>query len=181
MQTAQTHSDSGNSITALFKNWEDAKCAYNAVLARGYEREEINLIAPDNASKSYFANKKTGASNGVLIINDFSRKTVEGMLVGSIVGATISALTLAAAIATMGADFIELGAGVVIGGPLAIILTGILGSVGGGLIGALVGTGMPHHDVKSSAITITVNAHSEKDSHELADVWKKYHGENIQR
>jgi hypothetical protein len=144
-------------VTGLFKTRVAAEAAVDALLKRGYAREEVSVLMSDATRTKEFA-IETGTH------------AAEGAGIGGAVGGTIGAVL--AAIAAVGTNIALPGLGLVIAGPLAAALAGAgAGGAAGGLIGALVGVGIPEHRAKvyeaglhSGGILIGVESKSDEDA-----------------
>ena len=118
-------------VTGLFKSRAAAESAVDALLKRGYTRDDISVLMSDaTRSKEFAVQTRSHAADGAGI--------------GGAVGGTIGAV-LAAIVAT-GASVIIPGIGLVVAGPIAAALAGLgAGAATGGIIGALIGAGIPEH------------------------------------
>lgn len=123
--------------TRLFTDRTSAEGQYDALLARGYGEDDINVIMTDEGRRRHFG---TGATT------ELGTKALEGAGVGGGIGAvTGGALAAIAAAATVAVP----GLGLLVAGPIAAALAGAgAGAVAGGAIGALVGAGIPEERVK---------------------------------
>ena len=121
-------------VTGLFKNRVAAEAAVDALLKRGYTRDDISVLMSDaTRTKEFAVQAKTHAADGAGI----------GGAVGTAVGAVL------AAIAAVGSTIFLPGLNLVIAGPIAAALAGAgAGAVTGGVIGALVGAGIPEYRAK---------------------------------
>jgi hypothetical protein len=144
-------------ITGLFKTRVAAESAVDAILKRGYSRDDISVLMSDATKNKEFAvETRSHAADGAGI----------GGAVGGAVGAAL------AAIAAVGTTIIipPLG-GLVIAGPIAAALAGAgAGGATGGIIGALIGAGIPEHRAKvydaglrSGGILLGVEAPTDED------------------
>ena len=147
-------------ITGFFKNRVGAEAAVDALLKRGYRKEDISVLM-SNETRS----KEFGIEPG--------SKAAAGAGVGGAVGGTVGAVL--AAIAAVGTSIALPGLGVVIAGPLAAALAGLgAGAATGGLVGALIGAGIPEHRAKvyesglrSGGILVGVQARDNKDAEDV--------------
>ena len=131
---------SSKMVTGLFRDRDSAERAYNDIAARGYGRDDLNLVMSDETRKRHFLNAETPQT-------ELGSKAAEGAGVGAGIGGAVGA-TLAA-IAAIGTSLVVPGLGLVIAGPLAAGLAGAgAGGAAGGLIGALIGAGIPEERVK---------------------------------
>ena len=125
-------------VTGLFNDRLSAERAYDSVTARGYDKNDVNLVMSDDTRKHHFTNAGTETELG--------NKAAKGAGVGGAIGGTVGAI--AAVVAAVGTIAIP-GIGIVVAGPLAAALAGGgAGAATGGLIGALVGAGIPEERVK---------------------------------
>jgi hypothetical protein len=150
-------------VTGLFKNRVAAEAAVDAILKRGYTRDEISVLMSDATRNKEFAlQAKTHAADGAGI----------GGAVGGAVGAVL------AAIAVVGSTIVLPGINLVIAGPIAAALAGAgAGGVTGGVIGALIGAGIPEYRAKvyeaglrEGGILLGVEARPEEDTDKLEDL-----------
>ena len=119
-------------ITGLFTNRVAAASAVDAVIKRGYTRDDISVLMSDSTrSKEFALQTKTHAADGAGI----------GGAVGGAVGAVLAALV------AVGTTLFLPGLNLVIAGPIAAALAGAGGATGG-LIGGLIGAGIPEHRAK---------------------------------
>jgi hypothetical protein len=120
-------------VTGVFHQMSDASLAIERLRAAGFTESEISVLAPDSTRRDAFA-VKTGSKVG------------EGAAVGAGVGGAtvglIAGLTAVGAIASG-------GLGLLAAGPAVAALAGLgAGAVTGGLIGGMVGLGIPEHEAK---------------------------------
>jgi len=125
---------SKNFVTGLFKTRAAAEAAVDAIIKRGYTRDDISVLMSDATKNKEFAvQTKSHAA--------------DGMGVGGAIGGTVGAVLLA--IAAVGTSIAIPGIGLVVAGPIAAALAGAgAGATTGGLIGLLIGTGMNDHRAK---------------------------------
>ena len=154
--------------TVLFKDQESAASAYNEALTEGYTAKDINVIMSEDSKKKYYDS---------VLIKEGSKAT-EGMSIGSATGAALGGIV--AAIAAIGTNLVIPGLGLIIAGPLAAGLAGAgLGTLTGGIMGALIGWGIPEDKaklyetgIKSGGIVLGVDEHLPNSN--LESIWKKY-------
>ena len=115
-------------VIGLFNEPEDATKAIEALIEAGVERSEISVIATGEKA-SHFE-----------LVESF--KLLEGVAAGGTIGGAVG----------FGATLIATGAvsgGLLAVGPLLMALAGLgLGASAGGIIGALVGVGLPKHEAR---------------------------------
>jgi hypothetical protein len=123
--------------TRLFSDRPSAEREYEALVARGYSANDINVIMTDEARRRHY---DIGADT------ELGNKALEGAGVGGGIGAVAGgAFAAIAAAATVAVP----GLGLLVAGPIAAALAGAgAGAVAGGAIGALVGAGIPEERVK---------------------------------
>lgn len=147
-------------VTGLFKSKLAAESAVDALLKRGFTRDEVTVLMSDSTrSKEFVLETGTSAASGAGI----------GSAIGGTVGATL------AAIVAIGSTLVIPGINLVIAGPLLAALAGAgAGGATGGIIGALVGAGIPEHRAKAydvglreGGILIGVESRSSKEADEL--------------
>ena len=163
-------------VTGLFRDRDSAERAYQSASSRGYSSGDVNIAMSDDTRKKYFAGPAT---------TELGNKAAEGAGVGGAIGGTIGAI--AAAIAAVGTSLVIPGLGLVIAGPAAAALAGAgAGAAAGGILGALVGWGIPEERVKQyekgikeGGILMGVKPKSDDDARYLAQEWKTHKGEHI--
>ncbi|HMF57527.1 MAG TPA: hypothetical protein VK619_14385 [Pyrinomonadaceae bacterium] len=148
-------------VTGLFKSRVAAEAAVDAIIKRGFTRDDISVLMSDATRHKEFAvQTRSHVADGAGI----------GGAVGGTVGAVLAAIAAAAATIT----FPPLG-GLVIAGPLAAALAGAgAGAATGGVIGALVGAGIPEHRAKvydaglqSGGILVGVESKTDEEADKL--------------
>ena len=123
--------------TRLFTDRDSAEREYDALVARGYSAQDINVIMTEEGRKRHFSEGAT---------TELGNKALKGAGVGggigAVTGGALAALAVAATVAVP-------GVGLLVAGPIAAALAGAgAGAVAGGAIGALVGAGIPEERVK---------------------------------
>ncbi len=140
-------------VSGLFKTRAAAEAAVDAIIKRGYTRDDISVLMSDSTKNKEFAvQTKSHAADGLGI--------------GGAIGGTVGAVL--AAIIAVGTS-IAIPGGIFIAGPIAAALAGAgAGGATGGLIGLLIGE---HHakvydtGVRGGGILLGVEA---KTSDEIA-------------
>ena len=124
---------SKNFVTGLFKTRAAAEAAVDAIIKRGYTRDDISVLMSDATKNKEFAVQTRSHA-------------ADGMGVGGAIGGTVGAVLLA--ILAIGTS-ITIPGGIFIAGPVAAALAGVgAGATTGGLIGLLIGTGKTEHRAK---------------------------------
>lgn len=161
-------------VTGLFKTRVAAEAAVDAIIKRGYTRDDISVLMSDATKNKEFAvETRTHAADGAGI----------GGAVGGTIGAVLAAIAAAAATITLP------GVGLVIAGPIAAALAGAgAGAATGGLIGALVGAGIPEHrakvydaGVREGGILLGVEAKSDDDADKLEKLLEDIGAEHVRQ
>jgi len=160
-----------NFVTGLFKTRTAAEAAVDAIIKRGYTRDDISVLMSDATKNKEFAMQTRSHA-------------ADGLGVGGAIGGTVGAVL--AAIAAVGTSIAIPGLGLIVAGPIAAALAGAgAGGATGGLIGLLIGTGIPEHrakvyetGVRGGGILLGVEAKSdeevEKISTLLEDIGAEY-------
>jgi len=173
-----TTAPQGKMVTGLFNDRASAEQAYASLHARGYSRDDVNLVMSDDTRKAHFTD-----AQGVK--TELGTKAAEGAGVGGAIGGTVGAI--AAAVAAVGTSIALPGLGLVIAGPVAAALAGAgAGAATGGLVGALIGWGIPEERVKvyeegikEGGILMGVRPRSEADAAWLQQNWRESRAENV--
>ena len=159
-------------VSGLFNSRTAADAAVDAILKRGYTREEISVLMSDATKNKEFAlQTKSQAAGGAGI----------GGAIGVAVGATL------AAIVAIGTAITIPPLGLVIAGPIAAALAGAgAGGTTGGLIGALIGLGITKHQaevydtgVREGGILIGVDARSDDEVDNLERMFEDLGAKHI--
>lgn len=159
-------------VTGLFKNRLAAEAAVDAIMKRGYTRDDISVMMSDaTRSKEFALQTRTHAADGAGI----------GGAVGGAVGAVL------AAIAAVGSTLILPGLNLVIAGPIVAALAGAgAGGATGGVVGALIGAGIPEHrakvyeaGLKGGGILLGVEARSDEDANRLEELLQAIGAEHV--
>lgn len=157
-------------VTGLFPDRDSAELAYQDLSARGYNKDDVNLVMSDETRKRHFS-----GSDGLK--TELGTKAAEGAGIGAGIGGTLGAI--AAAVAAVGTSIVLPGVGLVIAGPLAAALVGAgAGGAAGGLLGALIGWGIPeetvrHYEqgIKDGGILMAVKPRTEDDVQHFSSRW----------
>ena len=176
-----TTTGSGNLVTGLFPDRDSAEAAYNTASARGYTKDDLNLVMSDDTRARHFSGDTSGKET------ELGNKAAEGAGIGGAIGGTVGAVI--AAIAAVGTTLALPGLGLVIAGPLAAAAAGAgAGAAGGGLIGALIGWNMPEERVKeyeegikNGGILMGVRTKNNDDALHFENEWKQNRGQHIYR
>lgn len=181
--TNQAHlskrADGSTMLTGLFNDRDSAERAYNAITARGYNRDDVNLVMSDDTRKRYF--------NDETITTELGTKATAGAGIGSAVGGALGAAV--AAIVAIGTTVAIPGLGLLIAGPAAAAIAGLgAGGLAGGVVGALIGLGIPEERVEhyqagidNGGILMGVNPRSDDDATYFEQEWKNSNGVHIYR
>ena len=161
-------------VTGLFNTRAAAEAAVDALIKRGYTRDEISVLMSDaTRSKEFAVQTRTHAADGAGI--------------GGAVGGTIGAVL--AAIVAVGTSIAIPGLGLVVAGPIAAALAGAgAGAATGGIIGALIGAGIPEYrarvydaGIRSGGILLGVEARSNDDADNLQKLLEDLGAEHVRQ
>jgi hypothetical protein len=159
-------------VTGLFKNKVAAEAAVDALMKRGYSRDDISVLMSDaTRSKEFALQTRSHAADGAGI----------GGALGGAVGAVI------AAIVAVGSTIFLPGINLVIAGPIAAALAGAgAGGVTGGLIGGLIGAGIPEYRAKvydaglrSGGILLGVESQSAEEVDKIEELLQAIGAEHV--
>lgn len=161
-----------NLVTGLFKDQDSAENAYRKANEMGYANNEINVVMSEETRQKYYGKDAT-------LESEVGNKAAEGAAIGGAVGSVVGA-TLAA-IAAVGTTLLLPGLGLVIAGPLAAGIAGAgAGGVTAGLVGALIGWGIPEdrlkeyeQDITDGGILIGVKPRSDDDARIFESDWNQ--------
>ena len=165
-------------VTGLFKDQHTAESAYKSATEMGYSKDEINVVMSEDTRKKYYGKDAT-------LETEVGNKAAEGAAIGGALGGTIGAI--AAAVAAIGTNLVLPGLGLVIAGPLAAAVAGAgAGGVTAGLVGALIGWGIPEDRLKEyeqgindGGILIGVKARSSEHARQFENNWNQNSGTQI--
>jgi hypothetical protein len=159
-------------VTGLFNNRVSAEAAVDAIMKRGYTRDDISVMMSDaTQSKEFALQARTHAADGAGV----------GGAVGGVVGAVL------AAIVAVGSTIFLPGLNLVIAGPIAAALAGAgAGAATGGVIGALIGAGIPEYrarvyeaGLRSGGILLGVEAKTGEEVDRLEELLDALGGEHV--
>jgi hypothetical protein len=159
-------------ITGLYKNRVAAEAAVDAIMKRGYTRDDISVLMSDaTRSKEFALQARTHAADGAGV----------GGALGGVVGAVL------AAIVAVGSTIVLPGLNLVIAGPIAAALAGAgAGAATGGVIGALIGAGIPEYRAKvyesgilGGGILLGVEAKADEEVDKLEELLEALGGEHV--
>ncbi|HEX8178910.1 MAG TPA: hypothetical protein VF525_05140 [Pyrinomonadaceae bacterium] len=161
-------------ITGLFKTRTAAEAAVDAIIKRGYTRDDISVLMSDaTKSKEFAIESGTRAADGAAV----------GGAVGGVAGAALLAILAA------GTSLALPGVGLVIAGPIVAALAGLgAGGALGGVAGALVGAGIPEHrakvydaGIRSGGILIGIEAKADEDADKLEQLLSELGADNVRQ
>lgn len=163
---------SKNFVTGLFKTRAAAEAAVDAIIKRGYTRDDISVLMSDATKNKEFAVQTRSHA-------------ADGMGVGGAIGGTVGAVLLA--ILAVGTSIAIPGIGLVVAGPIAAALAGAgAGATTGGLIGLLIGTGVTEHrakvfdtGVRGGGILLGVEAKTSDDVDKLETLLEDIGAEHV--
>ena len=126
-------------VVGLFETRDAAEAAIRQLQVDGFRNENLGVALRDVRESGDLA-----AATGAEDLSD------EGATAGAVSGAGVGALI---GLALVGSSIVLPGLGtILIGGPLAAALAGAgIGAASGGLLGALIGVGIPEEDAEHYA------------------------------
>lgn len=164
-------------VTGLFKTRAAAEAALDAIIKRGYTRDDISVLMSDATKNKEFA-VETGTH------------AADGAGIGGAVGGALGAAGAVLAAITAGVSAIAIpGLGLFIAGPIVAALAGAgAGGATGGIIGALIGAGIPEHHAKvydaglrGGGILLGVEAKSSEDADKLEQLLQDIGAEHVRQ
>jgi hypothetical protein len=170
--------DKEGMITGLFPDRQSAECAYAAVGACGYARDEISVLISEEGRSRHYARPEHRST-------ELGTKAAEGAGAGAVAGGTLGAVLLGLA----AAGFAVPGLPIIAMGPLAAALTGAGGGGAlGALIGGLIGAGIPEEHarlydegLKRGGIVLGATPRTEADADTIEREWRACGAERIHR
>lgn len=173
--------EQGTMVTGLFPDRASAEAAYEAAHARGYGKDDVNLVMSQPTREANFNTATAGTQT------ELGTKAAEGAGIGGAIGGGLGAVI--AAIAAVGTSLVIPGLGLVVAGPLAAGLAGAgAGAASGGLIGALIGWNIPEERVKhyeegirKGGILMGLRAKNAEDAAHVENHWRQNRGEHVYR
>lgn len=154
-------------VGASFADRASAERAYQSLIDRGYDKDEIGLVMSDEARRRFFPDEGGGTEFGEKVRESGESAAAQGSLTGAVIGTLLA----------LGSNFVLPGIGLFVAGPLLVGL----GAAAGGLAGALAASGIPEDeaeryasDIKNGRIVLGVRPHSDEDSRYFAREWKSY-------
>lgn len=167
-------------LTGMFPDRASAERAYQSLVERGYERNDVNLVMSDEARERHFPQDGSPAT-------ELGTKAAGGAGIGAGIGGALGAVV--AAVAAVGSSVALPGLGLVIAGPIATALVGAgAGGAAGGLLGALIGWGIPEERVKDyesglrrGGILMGVRPRNEDDAAYFEKLWRDANAQAIYR
>ena len=163
---------SKNFVTGFFKTRAAAEAAVDAIIKRGYTRDDVSVLMSESTKNKEFAMQTRSHA-------------ADGLGIGGAIGGTVGAV-LAAIVAVATAITIP-GIGLVVAGPIAAALAGAgAGGATGGIIGLLVGAGIPEHrakvyeaGVRGGGILLGVEAKSKEEVDKLESLLEDIGAEHV--
>ncbi len=173
-----------DTVVAVYDTFETADQAIRALVAEGFERNDIGLAA--NNTKGSYNNLTTGgvATDHVTDLNDPSDVSGgEGGSFGAVVGGITGAVVALSAIVIPGIGPIIAAGPLValLGGATGAVVGGAAGAVTGGVAASLIHLGIPeeeaHHYVESvrrGNAMVTVQVTNDEDATTASNVLRRY-------
>ena len=163
-------------VTALFKSAAGVERAYNTALARGYSRDDINLVLSEQTRRKYFNVDQVETDLAHKAAESTEKKQPAAAKVAGPAGGT--AATIAPALAAAGSA--ALLPGLILAGPVAVALAaGGAVAIAGGLVGALTNWGIPkgrveeyEAEIRQGGVLVGVQARNDADTAYLQNEWQ---------
>jgi hypothetical protein len=163
-------------VTALFKNAAGVERAYNTAIARGYRREDINLVLSEDTRRKYFNIDQVENELADKAAQSTEKKQPAAAKIGGPVGGTVA--TIAPALAAIGSA--ALLPGLILAGPIAVALAaGGAVAIAGGLVTALTNWGIPKRrveqyeaEIRQGGVLIGLQARTDADTAYLQNEWR---------
>jgi hypothetical protein len=142
-------------VSGVFKTRQSAGAVVDALLTRGYSRDDISVLMSDETRDKEFVLARSHAA--------------EGAGIGGVAGGTVGAVI--AGIAAAGTSIMFPGIGLVIAGPIIAAIAGSgVGGAAGGVVGGLIGAGFPEEHarlyesaLRTGGIVVAVDANLNKE------------------
>lgn len=152
-------------VLGVFHNHAAAQNCVDALYARGYTMDDINVLMSEHTRTTHFAKPEEHEHQHEATDNMSLEGAGVGGAIGTVVGASL------AAIAAIGTSLVIPGLNIIVAGPLAAALAGGgAGAVTGGLIGALAGLGISaenaevyHEALRAGGTVVGVTLRGEHD------------------
>jgi hypothetical protein len=167
-------------VVGVFRNRLDAESAFDGLLAMGYTNSEIAMLMTDQTRATYYKDVEHEGKHKA------GTMATEGMGVGGAIGTVTGAIAGIAAVVAAGTALTIPGLNLIVVGPIAAALMGAgAGAVTGGLIGTLVGAGIPEQNaqayeeaLREGGIVLGVVPHQD-DTSRIKDLFNDHNGENV--
>jgi len=182
--------DEGSTVSGLFNDRNSMEQAYNAVSARGYGSDEVNILMTEQTHKALFPedpeSPKIPGQPVFHTVTEAERgnKALEGAGAGGAIGGALGGII--GVMAAVGTTVLIPGLGLILAGPIAAGLAGVgAGSITGGLIGSLIGAGISEdkailyqEGIKEGKILMSVRTRNQEDAEHIRDAWHTHYADN---
>lgn len=163
-------------VTALFENPAGVERAYDTALARGYCRNDINLVLSEETRRRNFNADQVASDLAHKATESTEKKQTAATRIAGPAGGT--AATIAPALAAIGSA--ALLPGLILAGPIAVALAaGGAVALAGGLVTALTNWGIPQgcieryeSQIRQGGVLIGVHARNDADTTYLQKEWQ---------
>ena len=165
-------------VTGMFADTRSAERAYQVVLDRGYDKDDVNVVMSDDTRKQYVAEDRP-------IETDLASKEAEGGELGGPKGGRLGIVI--PILAAVGAAIAVPGLGLVAAGPIAtaVAAAGAAGAAAG-IIGLLSDWGIPeervrHYEegIRDGGILLSLKARSQVEAREIGRLWEQGGGRHV--
>ena len=169
-------------VVGVFRKRASADSCYNALLDHGFSMADVNVMMSDKTRAAEYAwneHEHKGTKAGSL--------GTEGMGVGGATGLALGATI--AAIAAIGTSLVIPGLNLIVAGPLlAALAGGGAGALTGGILGGLIGLGIPEQDAKvynkaleEGGVVMIVTVRDSEHAKEAERIMTDNYGEQVCR
>ncbi len=164
-------------VTAVFRDHDSSDEAFQFLYDRGFQDADINVLLSDEHHADTLAARDPHRYHA-------GSYATEGMGVGGAIGTALGASVMA--VITLGSVTIP-GLGFLIAGPLvAAFAGGGAGAVTGGLVGRLIGAGVPEPNahaydaaLREGGVVLGVHPHSCQEAETIRVRFEELGGENV--
>jgi hypothetical protein len=173
-------------VSGLFNDRNSMERAWDILSARGYTKEEINILMSEQTRNTLFPEDPEAPHVHTHTTTEAERgnKALEGAGAGGALGGALGGII--GVVAAAGTTLLIPGLGLVVAGPIAAGLAGAgAGSISGGIIGSLIGAGISpekavvyEEGLKQGKILMSVKVRNQEDAGDIDNVWHTHFADN---
>jgi len=176
MTNAASAGANPRTVTGLFADSTSVERAYETVLQRGYDKDDVNVVMSEDTRRRFVSQDQP-------VEIDLASKSAEGGELGGPTGGRIGIVI--PIVAAVGASLLV--PGLIVAGPIAIALASAgAAGVAAGIVGALADWGMPDERVRQydkgirdGGILMGVKARTDEDARHIEQRWKAIGGKYV--